>query len=101
MKNWIVIYTTSKFECPYCVKMKELLNVYGYDFYEKDIHENETYKREFLERGHKTVPQVYIEGTLIGGYDKASKYFRSEFYEDHPDKNNITDFYKDQENGYH
>jgi len=76
MANWMVLYTTSAFNCPWCVKAKELLNVYGIDFYEKDIHLSETYKQEFLEAGHKTVPQLYYEGTLIGGYEATQKYLR-------------------------
>lgn len=89
-KNWITIYTTSKFDCKWCTKIKELLNIYGFDFYEKDIHKDERYKKEFLERGFKAVPQVYVEGALIGGYKSSEKYFRDKFFQDHPDKNKIT-----------
>lgn len=74
--KWHVLYTTSAFDCPWCTKAKELLNVYGVDFYEKDINENETYKQEFMAAGHKTVPQLYHEGTLIGGYEKTRDYLR-------------------------
>jgi glutaredoxin len=72
----MVIYTTSQFECPWCIKAKELLNIYGYDFFEKDIHTNAEYKKEFIEAGHKTVPQVYLDDTLIGGHDALQSYLR-------------------------
>jgi len=76
MTDWFILYTTSAFECPWCTKAKELLNVYGIDFYEKDIT-NENYKQEFLAAGHKTIPQCYREGTLIGGYEALEKYLRA------------------------
>lgn len=76
MINWYVIYTTSAFECPWCIRAKELLRIYGIDYFEKDINTNEEYKNEFLAAGHKTVPQLYREGTLIGGYEKTRDYLR-------------------------
>lgn len=79
--NWITVYTTSAFHCPWCQRAIELLKVYGVDFYIKDIHTNETYRREFIERGHKTVPQVYIEDSLIGGYDKTKVYVRNRYFD--------------------
>lgn len=77
MITWYVIYTTSAFECPWCVKAKELLQVYGIDYFEKDIHTNETYKREFLEQGFRKVPQVFREDVLIGGHDSLQEYLRN------------------------
>lgn len=79
--NWITIYTTSAFVCPWCIKAKELLKVYGIDYYEKDINTSEQYKKEFVAAGHRTVPQVYIEGTLIGGYDATKKFARNRYFE--------------------
>lgn len=84
-KKWFVIYTTSAFECPYCIKVKELLSVYGFDFYEKDIHTNGNYKKEFLERGFKKVPQVYFEDSLIGGFDVTKDWIRGKFFENYSD----------------
>lgn len=86
-KQWITVYTRSEPECPWCIRVKELLNVYGFDFYEKDISDSDFYKREFLERGHRKIPQVYIEGQLIGGYEDTKKYIRDTFFENyHEDK---------------
>ena len=82
-KKWCVIYTTSAFECPWCVKVKEILNIYGFDFYEKDIHKNPQYKKEFLELGFKKVPQVYFEDTLIGGHDNTKDWIRNKFLENY------------------
>ena len=81
------IYTTSAFVCPYCVRAKELLKIYGFDFYEKDIHKDSQWKEEFLERGFKKVPQVYFEDTLIGGYDNTKDWVRNKFFENYsPDR---------------
>lgn len=76
MINWVSIYTTSAFHCKYCIEAKELLNIYGIDFYEKDIHLDETYRKEFIDGGHTKVPQIYIEETLIGGCDSLKEYLR-------------------------
>lgn len=81
MTNWITIYTTSAFVCPWCERAKELLKIYGFDFYEKDINTSEQYKREFREAGHKTVPQVYIEDRHVGGYEATKKYARNRYFD--------------------
>ncbi len=85
MANWIVLYTTSAFECKWCIKVKELLNIYGFDFYEKDINKHDEYKKEFVEAGFRTVPQVYLEGTLIGGYENTKDYLRKTFFQNYND----------------
>lgn len=87
MGNWFTIYTTSAFECPYCIKAKDLLQVYGFDYHEKDINQHEEYKKEFLERGFKQVPQLYFEKTLVGGYNNSKDFLRKKFFENYsPEK---------------
>jgi glutaredoxin len=89
---WFTIYTTSAFECPWCIKLKELLNVYGYDFYEKDIIE-ENNRKTFIEAGFKKVPQVYLstggDTRHIGGYETTKDYLRRNFFENHPKREQI------------
>jgi len=85
-KVHFVIYTTSAFECPWCIRAKELLNVYGFDYYEKDIHKNPRWKEEFIEKGFKKVPQVYFDETLIGGYDVTKDWVRNKFFENYSDE---------------
>lgn len=82
MTELIVIYTTSAFHCPWCVRAKELLNIYGYDFYEKDINVEPRYKEEFKEQGFKTVPQVFIGNKHIGGYETTKHYIRNKYLKD-------------------
>lgn len=64
----ITIY--SKPNCPYCVSAKQFLSSKGYMFEEKVVGVNAT-REELLEAAPnaRTVPQIIINGNLIGGYD--------------------------------
>jgi len=65
----IVIYT--KDYCPYCARAKSLLKRKGVAFTEIDITHDEMLQKEMVEKssGRKTVPQIFIGGTSIGGAD--------------------------------
>ena len=73
----ITIY--SKDGCPYCVKAKDLLEQYGIDFNEVRIDEDELAKKFVVGEGHRTVPQLYVNKTLLveGGYDGLSALSKS------------------------
>ena len=63
----------SKDNCPFCVKAKVLLDDNGYT----EIKVGEDIDREdFLTKfpGHKTVPQIVIDGEHIGGHDDLVKW---------------------------
>lgn len=64
----IEIYTLEY--CPYCRKAKDFLKSKGYSYTEYGIEDEEN-KNEMKERtdGAKTVPQIFIDGYLVGGYD--------------------------------
>lgn len=64
----IEIYTLEW--CPYCNKAKSFLKSKGFSFQEYYIDDPEV-KREMMERtdGAKTVPQIFIDDQLVGGYD--------------------------------
>lgn len=65
-KNRFVIFTRD--DCSWCVRAKELLDSEGYGYFEWNIDRNE-FAKEFLKQsGLKTIPQVYFNGTGIGGY---------------------------------
>lgn len=60
--------------CPYGLKAKDLLKRSGYDV--EDHHltsrtETDAFK---IEHGVSTTPQVFIEGTRIGGYDDTRRF---------------------------
>lgn len=64
----IQIYT--KGWCPYCVKAKALLNAKGLAFSEVDVTGDPAAEREMIARsGLRTVPQIFIDGESVGGYD--------------------------------
>jgi glutaredoxin 3 len=66
----VVMYTTSW--CPYCRAAKSLLAAKKVDFTEIDVTEEPKLRLE-MERlsGRRTVPQIFINGKPIGGYDDA------------------------------
>lgn len=67
----ITMYT--KDYCPYCVKAKNHLKHKGYDnVTEIDITRDEALQMEMVEKsgGRKTVPQIFINGTHVGGCDE-------------------------------
>jgi len=65
----VEIYTKSY--CPYCVKAKALLKKKNVTFEEIDIEHDQTVAIKVMERsgGRKTVPQIFIDGTHVGGCD--------------------------------
>jgi thioredoxin reductase (NADPH) len=66
----IEIYT--KEDCPFCHKAKELLKEKGEEFTEFDVEKQPEKLTEMLARsqGRKTVPEIFIDGKLIGGFDE-------------------------------
>jgi glutaredoxin 3 len=73
----VVIYTT-RF-CPYCVAAKKLLTSKNIHFEEIDItHDDEMWdKLVELTGGRQTVPQIFVDEKLIGGYDDLVKFYNS------------------------
>lgn len=67
-ENDILIYTTKT--CPYCHGAKELLRHKGVNFKEIDVSGSDA-RMALIEKakGRKTVPQIFIKGQHIGGYD--------------------------------
>lgn len=65
----VEIYT--KFLCPYCSRAKSLLKSKGVAVEEIDITMGGPDRAVMLERavGQTTVPQIFINGTHIGGSD--------------------------------
>jgi glutaredoxin 3 len=65
----------SKYNCPYCDQAKALLKQRDVQFEERKIGDGYT-KEELLEAvpNARTVPQVIINGNLIGGFTELRKY---------------------------
>jgi len=65
----IEVYTTPM--CPYCVAAKRLLSERGIDYDEIDVAEDDTLRAEIVQRsGRRTVPQIFIDGRSIGGFEE-------------------------------
>lgn len=66
----------SKYHCPYCDQAKALLTQKGIQFEEKKIGDGYT-KEELLEAvpTARTVPQIFIDEQLIGGFNELKQYF--------------------------
>jgi len=64
----------SKYHCPYCDQAKALLTQKGITFEERKIGDGWT-KEELLEAipTARTVPQIILEGELIGGFTELKK----------------------------
>jgi glutaredoxin 3 len=65
----IKIYTTPI--CPYCVRAKQLLSQKGATYQEIDLSRESPEVRQQLmaQTRHRTVPQIFIGGQFIGGFD--------------------------------
>jgi len=65
----------SKYHCPFCDQAKALLNGRGVKFEERKIGDGYT-REELLEAvpNARTVPQIIINGNLIGGFTELRKY---------------------------
>jgi glutaredoxin 3 len=72
MANNIEIYTTT--HCPYCVNAKALLKKKGQEYKEINVEQDENIWNECVKRsgGRQTVPQIFINGTHVGGFDDLS-----------------------------
>lgn len=69
----IQIYLTG--HCPYCVMAKRLLESKGLGYEVIDVSADRDRRLEMMERsgGRYTVPQIFINGESIGGYDELSR----------------------------
>lgn len=63
-----------KSDCPFCSMAKEELRLRGIPFDYIDLKEIGKTAREVTGREVKTVPQIYIEGEYVGGYEDLMEY---------------------------
>jgi len=68
----IQIYSTQ--QCSYCVRAKALLQAKGLDYTETDVADDIDIMQEMITRsGKRTVPQIFIDGDPVGGFDELSR----------------------------
>ena len=68
----------SKPGCPYCVMAEKLLHDKGYEVDERKLGFG--WNREQLIEAvpmARTVPQIFLDGEYIGGYDDLVKHFKA------------------------
>lgn len=65
----VEIYTTAW--CGYCAAAKRLLQKKGISFAETDVDADPERRQEMMHRagGRRTVPQIFIGGSHVGGCD--------------------------------
>jgi glutaredoxin 3 len=67
----IEVYTTAY--CPYCVRAKRLLQERGLAYEEFDVEADDALRAQVIERsGRRTVPQIFIAGRAVGGYEELA-----------------------------
>lgn len=73
----IEIYSTAV--CPYCIAAKNLLQSKGLQWHEFRIDADPAARRTLLQRvpGARTVPQIFINGAHVGGFDELAAAERS------------------------
>lgn len=64
-----------KANCPFCALAKDELDIRGVQYEFIDLEEIGKSAAEVTGRKVKTVPQIYIEGQYVGGYDEMMEYF--------------------------
>jgi len=67
----VEVYSTAT--CPYCVRAKRLLEARGIPYEEIDLGADENLRGNVSRRsGRRTVPQIFIDGRSIGGYEELA-----------------------------
>ena len=64
-------------DCPWCARAKEELAVRGIPFDYIDLQEIGKTAKEVTGRDVKTVPQIYVEGKYVGGYEQLMEHLNS------------------------
>ena len=73
----VEVYTADY--CPYCTKAKTLLSTKGVEYTEIDLSGDDDARVALVKRagGMRTIPQIFINGEHIGGFDDLDKLNKS------------------------
>jgi glutaredoxin 3 len=68
----VTLYTTPF--CGYCLAAKRLLTGKGVSYVEIDVSQDAAQRAEMTQRamGRRTVPQIFIGGEHVGGFDEIA-----------------------------
>ena len=66
----VEVYTTTY--CPFCTRAKSLLKSKGVAFDEIDVTDDDELRAKMIEMsgGRRTVPEIFINGKIVGGFDE-------------------------------
>jgi len=66
----VEVYSTEY--CPFCVRAKALLRNKGVAFTEIDVTNDPALREKMVQLagGRRTVPEIFINGKIIGGFDE-------------------------------
>ncbi len=75
-KTYVEVYTAEY--CSYCQRAKQLLDKKGVNYTEIRVDLDADKREEMIQRtGRRTVPEILINGELIGGFDDLWAYEQS------------------------
>lgn len=68
----------SNTNCSFCEQAKKLLTINGYEYEERNLASGKWTKEQLLEvaPNARTVPQIFIDGNLIGGFTELRQYLQ-------------------------
>lgn len=69
------VFMFAKEGCPFCARAKAMLDERGMDYEAVYVGKNVSTRSLFAATGATTVPQVFIDGKLIGGSEALASYF--------------------------
>ena len=70
----VTLYT--KETCPYCINAKRLLDEKGISYTDIDVYDMSKEERAAVAvktNNYRTVPQIFIGDTFIGGFDQLNQ----------------------------
>ena len=73
----VIVY--SKNMCGYCVQAKNWLKNKNIEYKEINIEEQPEAREFVISEGHRTMPQIYVDGKSMGGYNELVKLDESAF----------------------
>ena len=66
----------TKYRCSFCDRAKTLIELKGYEYESINIEEDNNIELLLKKNKHaRTMPQIFINDKLIGGYTDLVKYF--------------------------
>jgi monothiol glutaredoxin len=80
-ENTVVLYMKGSPEFPQCgfsARAAQILNLLGVDFESVNVLEDQNIRQAIKEYGEwPTIPQLYVNGELVGGSDILMEYYKS------------------------